>query len=99
MIPRIWPLESGQRNAEAPDATGLRNSITIEEGVFFMNQFIKTPSQQALVDQLRALQPVFQACEPELDARGSFPFANIKNLKKMNYHNLSLTKEIDDRDF
>ena len=53
-----------------------------------MNQFIKTPEQQALVDQLRALQPVFQAREPELDARGSFPFENIKELKKMNYHTL-----------
>src|SRR5690606_7595355 len=93
MIPRIWPLESGQRNAEAPDATGLRNSITKEEGVFFMNQFIKTPEQQALVDQLRALQPVFQARKPELDARGSFPFENIKDPKKMKYHNLTSPKE------
>ncbi|WP_394120913.1 acyl-CoA dehydrogenase family protein [Planococcus donghaensis] len=58
-----------------------------------MNQFIKTPEQQALVDQLRALQPVFQAREPELDARGSFPFENIKELKKMNYHTLTLPKE------
>lgn len=58
-----------------------------------MNQFIKTPEQQALVDQLRVLQPVFQAREPELDARGSFPFENIKDLKKMNYHTLTLPKE------
>lgn len=58
-----------------------------------MNQFIKTPEQQALLDQLRALQPVFQAREPELDARGSFPFENIKDLKKMNYHTLTLPKE------
>ncbi|MGH2319006.1 acyl-CoA dehydrogenase family protein [Planococcus sp. SE5232] len=58
-----------------------------------MNQFIKTPEQQALVDQLRVLQPVFQAREPELDARGSFPFENIKELKKMNYHTLTLPKE------
>lgn len=58
-----------------------------------MNQFIKTPEQQALLDQLRALHPVFQAREPELDARGSFPFENIKDLKKMNYHTLTLPKE------
>ena len=58
-----------------------------------MNQFIKTPEQQALLDQLRSLQPVFQAREPELDARGSFPFENIKALKKMNYHTLTLPKE------
>lgn len=58
-----------------------------------MNQFIKTPQQQALLDQLRALQPVFQAREPELDARGSFPFENIKDLKKMNYHTLTLPNE------
>lgn len=64
-----------------------------------MNQFIKTPEQQALVDQLRALQPVFQAREPELDARGSFPFENIKDLKKMNYHNLTLPKEFGGQGF
>lgn len=58
-----------------------------------MNQFIKTPEQQALIDQLRALQPVFQAREPELDVRGSFPFENIKDLKKMNYHTLTLPQE------
>lgn len=58
-----------------------------------MDQFIKTPEQQALIDQLRALQPVFQAREPELDKRGSFPFENIKDLKKMNYHTLTLPKE------
>lgn len=58
-----------------------------------MNQFIKTPEQQTLIDRLRALQPVFQAREPELDVRSSFPFENIKDLKHMNYHTLTLPKE------
>lgn len=58
-----------------------------------MDQFIKTPEQQMLIDQLRAMHPTFQAREPELDAHGSFPFDNIKDLKKMNYHTLSLPKK------
>jgi len=58
-----------------------------------MNQFIKTPQQQLLIDQIRSLQPVFQSREPELDERGSFPFENINDLKKMNYHTLTLPKE------
>ena len=58
-----------------------------------MNQFIKTPEQQILINQLRSLQPVFQAREPELDVRGSFPFENIKDLKTMDYHTLTLPKE------
>lgn len=58
-----------------------------------MNQFIKTPEQQALIDQLRALQATFQAREPELDVRGSFPFENIKDLKQLDYHTLTLPQE------
>lgn len=58
-----------------------------------MNQFIKTPEQQALIDQLRALKPTFQARESELDARGSFPFENIKDLKQLDYHTLTLPQE------
>lgn len=58
-----------------------------------MNQFIKTPEQQALIDQLRMLTPAFLAREPELDALGSFPFENIKDLKKLDYHTLTLPKE------
>ncbi|EGA89283.1 putative acyl-CoA dehydrogenase, short-chain specific [Planococcus donghaensis MPA1U2] len=58
-----------------------------------MNQFIKTPQQQLLIDQIRSLQPVFQSREPELDKRGSFPFDNINDLKKMNYHTLTLPIE------
>ncbi|TWT04330.1 acyl-CoA dehydrogenase [Planococcus sp. CPCC 101016] len=58
-----------------------------------MNQFIKTPEQQALIEQLHAMHPTFQAREPALDAHGSFPFDNIKDLKKINYHTLSLPKE------
>ena len=61
-----------------------------------MNQFIKTPEQQALVDQLRALQPVFQAREPELDARGSFPFENIKDLKISQNGNLIHSFPLDE---
>lgn len=58
-----------------------------------MNQFIKTPEQQALIDQLRALQATFQAREPELDVRGSFPFENIKDLKQLDYHTITLPQE------
>ncbi|MBT2570677.1 acyl-CoA dehydrogenase family protein [Planococcus sp. ISL-110] len=64
-----------------------------------MNQFIKTPEQQALIDQLRALQPIFRTREPELDALGSFPFENIKDLKKMNYHTLTLPQEYGGQGF
>jgi len=58
-----------------------------------MASFIKTAEQQQLIDQIKILKPVFQAREPELDALGSFPFKDFEDLKKINYHTLTLPKE------
>jgi alkylation response protein AidB-like acyl-CoA dehydrogenase len=58
-----------------------------------VESFVKTPEQQKLLDQIKELQPLFQEREPELDALGSFPFHNIEELKKINYHTLTLPKE------
>jgi len=58
-----------------------------------LTSFIKTAEQQKLMNQIDELKPVFQAREPELDALGSFSFKNIEDLKKINYHNLTLPKE------
>ena len=64
-----------------------------------MDTFIKTPEQLKLLDQIQALTPVFQQREPQLDAIGSFPFENIEDLKKMNYHTLTLPKEFGGQGF
>lgn len=45
------------------------------------------------MDQIEALKPSFQAREPELDTLGSFPFKDIEDLKKIDYHLLTLPKE------
>jgi len=58
-----------------------------------LTSFIKTAEQQKLMNQINMLKPIFQAREPELDALGSFPFKNIEDLNKINYHNLTLPKE------
>lgn len=64
-----------------------------------MDSFIKTPEQQELVDQLRALIPMFQKREPRLDELGSFPYDNIADLKNINYHTLTLPKEYGGQGF
>ncbi|TWT02391.1 acyl-CoA dehydrogenase [Planomicrobium sp. CPCC 101079] len=64
-----------------------------------MESFVKTPEQQKLLDQLKELQPAFQKREPELDALGSFPFNNIADLKKLDYHTLTLPKEFGGQGF
>lgn len=64
-----------------------------------MDTFIKTPEQQVLLEQIRALTPAFQKREPELDALGSFPFENIEDLKKISYHTLTLPKDMGGQGF
>lgn len=64
-----------------------------------MDAFIKTPQQQKLIAQIRALQPAFQQREPQLDALGSFPFENIQDLKNINYHTLTLPAEYGGQGF
>lgn len=58
-----------------------------------MDAFIKTAEQQKLIAQIRALKPAFQHREPELDALGSFPYENIRDLKNIGYHTLTLPVE------
>lgn len=58
-----------------------------------MDAFIKTEEQKRLIEKINELQPVFQEREAELDELGSFPFKNIEDLKKINYHTLTLPKE------
>jgi alkylation response protein AidB-like acyl-CoA dehydrogenase len=64
-----------------------------------MDLFVKTAEQQKLLEQIRTLTPSFQEREPELDAFGSFPFQNITDLKKINYHTLTLPKEFGGQGF
>jgi alkylation response protein AidB-like acyl-CoA dehydrogenase len=64
-----------------------------------MDAFIKTAEQQNLIEGIRALRPSFQQREPALDAMGSFPFSNIDDLKKLNYHTLTLPKEYGGQGF
>ncbi|WKA55123.1 acyl-CoA dehydrogenase family protein [Planococcus shixiaomingii] len=64
-----------------------------------MDLFAKTIEQQKLLDQIKKLQPEFQHREPELDAFGSFPFQNITELKKINYHLLTVPKEFGGQGF
>jgi len=64
-----------------------------------MASFIKTVEQQQLIEKIEKLKPIFQAREPELDALGSFPFKDIEDLKKINYHMLTLPKEYGGQGF
>ncbi|MCU9615039.1 acyl-CoA/acyl-ACP dehydrogenase [Caldibacillus lycopersici] len=58
-----------------------------------MASFIKTPEQQELLTKINQLKQVFTEREPQLDALGSFPFQDFEDLKKINYHTLTLPKE------
>lgn len=58
-----------------------------------MDFFIKTDEQHHLMEKINKLIPVFQEREPELDELHSFPYKNIEDLKKINYHTLTLPKE------
>lgn len=64
-----------------------------------MDPFIKTNDQRKLIEQINSLKPKFQEREAELDAFGSFPFANIEDLKKLDYHTLTLPKEYGGQGF
>lgn len=64
-----------------------------------MDAFIKTPEQQELTDCIRSLRPSFEQREPALDALGSFPFDNIADLKKLDYHKLTLPVEYGGQGF
>ncbi|AQQ51909.1 acyl-CoA dehydrogenase family protein [Planococcus lenghuensis] len=58
-----------------------------------MESFIKTAEQQKLIDKIKELQPQFLAREQKLDQPNSFPFQNIKDLKRIQYHTLTLPTE------
>lgn len=58
-----------------------------------MESFIRTEKQSELLTKINQLIPIFQKREPELDAPGSFPFENIKDLIKIDYSKLTLPKE------
>lgn len=64
-----------------------------------MEPFIKTPEQQQLIDGLTSLRPAFLAREPLLDQLGSFPAENINDLKRLNYHTLTLPREFGGQGF
>lgn len=64
-----------------------------------MDQFIKTEEQRLLLEKINALKPVFQRREPELDAMSSFPFKDFDDLRKMDYHTLTLPKEFGGQGF
>ncbi len=58
-----------------------------------IDDFIKTKEQKELIEKIDELIPVFQEREHELDELGSFPFKNIEDLKRIDYHTLTLPKE------
>lgn len=58
-----------------------------------MASFIKTKNQQELLSKINELIPRFKKREPELDAFGSFPYEDFKDLKQIDYHRLTLPKE------
>ncbi|MTD31421.1 acyl-CoA dehydrogenase family protein [Planomicrobium sp. YIM 101495] len=58
-----------------------------------METFIKTAAQKRLVADIRGLREAFEKREPELDQLGSFPHDNIKELKAIDYHTLTLPRE------
>ncbi|WP_088009262.1 acyl-CoA dehydrogenase family protein [Indiicoccus explosivorum] len=58
-----------------------------------MDSFIKTEAQARLISRIEALRPRFLEREHELGEPGSFPFRNIEDLKKINYHTLTLPEE------
>src|SRR5690625_217764 len=58
-----------------------------------MDFFIKTDEQHHLMEKINKLIHVFQEREPELDELHSFHYKNIEDLKKINYHTLTLPKE------
>lgn len=64
-----------------------------------MDTFTKTSQQRELINQIRALTPAFRKREPELDAMGSFPYENIKELKQIGYHTLTLPKDMGGQGF
>ncbi len=64
-----------------------------------MDEFIKTAEQRRLMEKIYALIPVFQKREPELDALRSFPYKNIEDLKRIDYHTLTLPKEYGGQGF
>lgn len=64
-----------------------------------MDAFIKTSQQQKLMDRIHSLRPSFQQREPELDVPGSFPFRNLEDLKKFDYHKLTLPAEYGGQGF
>jgi alkylation response protein AidB-like acyl-CoA dehydrogenase len=49
---------------------------------------------EPILSQLKALTPIFQNREPELDKLNSFPFQNIQDLKNIGYTTLTLPKEL-----
>lgn len=55
-----------------------------------MDTYIKTTTQQQLIEKLEQLVPVFKEREPLLDTPGSFPFENIDDLKEIDYLKLTL---------
>ncbi len=55
-----------------------------------MESFIRTEEQRGLLAKIEELIPVFNEREAQLDARGSFPFENIDDLKKIKYNTLTL---------
>ncbi|KIL45830.1 acyl-CoA dehydrogenase family protein [Jeotgalibacillus soli] len=58
-----------------------------------MNYFVRTCDQQRMIDQLTPLIPVFQKREALLDKRNAYPVQNIEDLKKLQYHTLTLPAE------
>ncbi|MEK3933692.1 acyl-CoA dehydrogenase family protein [Sporosarcina sp. FSL W7-1349] len=58
-----------------------------------METFIKTEKQKKLLHKINELKPRFKEREPQLDALGSFPYEDFQDLKKIDYHRLTLPKE------
>lgn len=76
------------------DRSILELLIKIKKKVDILMQqiFIKTDKQHAYLKKIEALLPYFKEREPQLDKKGSFPFQNIKDLKDIGYHTISLPK-------
>ncbi|MGX9134553.1 acyl-CoA dehydrogenase family protein [Rummeliibacillus sp. JY-2-4R] len=55
-----------------------------------MESFIRTEEQRELLAKIEKLIPIFNERETLLDARGSFPFENITDLKQIKYNTLTL---------
>lgn len=61
-----------------------------EMEVLQMDKYIKTEQQQNLIAKIEKLLPAFREREQLLDRRGSFPFENLHDLRKIDYLRLTL---------